>query len=122
VPTVFLSCHDFAYCEKLRVAFQADPDFDVCGEQQNGVKAVKEAMRLKPSLVIVEMQLTPMNDFYVAETIKLVLPDVPLFLVTDHHDPRFERKAVAAGVDALFEKEDDITPLLLNARTVVGLT
>jgi DNA-binding NarL/FixJ family response regulator len=121
MPSVFLSCQDRTYCEKLRASFQVDLDFGICGEEQNGVKAVKEAVRLQPDLVILEMQMTPRNDFYVAETIKTVLPKVPLFLVTDHDDPRFERRALSRGVDAVFEKEDDITPLLLNARAAVGL-
>jgi DNA-binding NarL/FixJ family response regulator len=121
MPSVFLSCQDRTYCGKLRIAFQIDPDFEICGEEANGVKAVKEALRLQPDLVILEMELTPANDFYVAETIKTVLPKVPLFLVTDRHDQRFERRALSRGVDAVFEKEEDVTPLLLNARAAVGL-
>ena len=121
MPNIFLSCQDRAYCGKLRAFFQIDPDFEICGEEPNGVKAAKEALRLQPDLVILEMELTLANDFYVAESIKTVLPKVPLFLVTDRHDQLFERRALARGVDAVFEKEEDVTPLLLNARAAVGL-
>jgi DNA-binding NarL/FixJ family response regulator len=119
--SVFLSCNDTAYYEKLRMTFQVDPNFRICGEQTNSVDAVKDVVRLQPDLVILEMELTPMNDLYVAETIKMVLPKVPLFLVTDHHDHRFERRALSRGVDAIFEKDDDTTTLLLNARAAVGI-
>jgi DNA-binding NarL/FixJ family response regulator len=122
MPRVFLSCQDRGYCGKLRASLQIDPDFEICGEGRNSLKAVKEALRLQPDLVIVEMEIANKNDFELAESIKRALPKVPLFLVTQGRDYRIERRALSRGVDAVFEKADDVIALRLNARAVAGLS
>jgi DNA-binding NarL/FixJ family response regulator len=110
MPRVFLTCGDLVFCEKLRVSFTAQSEFDVCGEARNGVEAIKEAMRLRPDIIIIEMQLSPLDDLDVAEAIKLIMLEVPLFLVIGKSDVLSEKEALSRGVDAVFEK-DEASPL-----------
>jgi DNA-binding NarL/FixJ family response regulator len=121
MPRVFLACHDIAFCKKLRISFQSEGGFDVCEAEKNTVEAIQKAVGLQPDLVILETELSPTKDFYVAEAIKLIWPKVPLFLVTHEPSPLSEKEALSRGVDAVFEKENDLTSLLLNARAAVGL-
>jgi DNA-binding NarL/FixJ family response regulator len=121
MPRVFLCGHDVGYVEKLRESFQDEVGFEVCEVEENGVETVKNAGKLQPDLVILEMESGPENDFYLADAIKLILPRVPLFLVTDQQNLESEKEALSQGADALFDEEWDLTPLLLNARATVGL-
>jgi DNA-binding NarL/FixJ family response regulator len=121
MPRVFLSCHDAGYCKELQKSFQSEMGFEVCGAEENRVKAINDAGNLQPDLIILEMESSARNDFHVADAIKLMLPRVALFLVTDQHNLESEKEALSHGADAVFEKETDLTPLLLNARAAVGL-
>jgi DNA-binding NarL/FixJ family response regulator len=120
MPRVFLTCGDAVLCETLRSSFQAQ-GFVVCGEARNGVKGIKKVMELVPDLVILEKGLFPLDGFEVAEALKLILPEVPLFLVAEHHDLETEKEALSHGIDAVFEKDHDFTSLVRNARAVCGL-
>jgi DNA-binding response OmpR family regulator len=120
MPRVFLTCGDAALCETLRSSFQAQ-GFVVCGEATNGIKAIKRAMELLPDLVILEKELSPLDGFEVAEALKLILPNIPLFLVAEQHDVKAEKEALSHGIDAVFEKDHDFSSLVFNARAVCGL-
>ena len=61
------------------------------------------------------------KTFEVAEALKLILPEVPLFLVAEHHDLETEKEALSHGIDAVFEKDHDFSSLVKNARAVCGL-
>ena len=54
-------------------------------------------------------------------TLKRVIPEIPLFLVTEAHSVQTEKEALCRGIDAVFEKEDDLTAFVMNARAVCGL-
>ena len=78
-------------------------------------------MELLPDLVVLETQILPMDGFEVAETLKLIMPEIPLFLVMEQHCLETEKEALSRGIDAVFAKEDDLTSLLMNARAICGL-
>jgi len=63
--------------------FQSQNDFAICGEAQNGVGLIKAAMELLPDLVILEMALPPLDGFEAAEALKLIMPALPVFLMTE---------------------------------------
>jgi chemotaxis response regulator CheB len=121
VPRVFLTCGDAAFCKTLRNSFLADGSFEICVEQKNGIEAILEAIKLFPDLVILGMVIPPLAVFGVAEALKLSMPEVPVFLVTELHGMEAEKKALSHGIDAVFEMDDDLNSLVTNARAVCGL-
>jgi DNA-binding NarL/FixJ family response regulator len=117
---VFLGCSD-AFCETLRNALQSQGGFVVCGETANGVELIKATMELLPDLVIVEMELPPLDGFEVADALKLIMPNLPVFLLTEQYSSRAEKEALSVGIDAVFDKAHDLKALVMNARAVCGL-
>ena len=121
MPRVFLTCGDTALFETLRNSFLAEGNFEICVEHQSGIEAILEAINLFPDLVILGMVMPPMGVFGVAEALKLSMPEVPVFLVTELHGMEAEKKALSHGIGAVFEMDDDLNSLLTNARAVCGL-
>lgn len=54
---------------------RARTDCEVVGEAENGAIAVREARRLKPDVVILDLQMPVMGGFAAAKLIKQSLPD-----------------------------------------------
>jgi len=121
MPRVFLTCGDAAFCETLRNSFLAEGNFEICVEQRNGIEVVMEAIGLFPNLVILGMETSPIDDFQVAEALKLSMPEVGIFLVTKLRGMEAEKEALSHGIDAVFERGDDLNSLVMNARAVCGL-
>jgi two-component system, NarL family, response regulator EvgA len=121
VHRIFLTCDDAGFCEELRRSLHSEPDFIVCGETKNGMDALKEAMKTLPHLVVVEMEALPGDGLRIAEALKRIMPEVPLFLVTSRNDADAEKEALSRGIDAVFDKESDFAAIMTNARAICGL-
>lgn len=104
----------------VRSLFEAQDEFVVCGEAENGVEAVEKATELSPDLIILNVSATLVDGFEVAEIFKQTMPHVPLFLLTSHYNVVTERIALSCGICAVFAKDDDPHSLILNARAVCG--
>jgi two-component system response regulator YesN len=115
---IFLTCDDVTFCEKLRHCFHAETDFVVCGEARNGIELLKKALALGPNLVVMEAARTSVDAFEIAEALKIIMPEVPLFLITDQHHVQAEKDVLSRGIDAVFEKAHDLTALVMNARAI----
>jgi hypothetical protein len=63
----------------------------------------------------------PQCGLETAEKLKLILPRVPLFLVTPEHTMAAEKEALHRGTDAAFTSDDDFSSLVMNARAMCGL-
>ena len=83
--------------------------------------ALKEAMKTLPHLVVVEMEALPGDGLRIAEALKRIMPEVPLFLVTSRNDADAEKEALSRGIDAVFDKRSDFAAIMTNARAICGL-
>jgi DNA-binding NarL/FixJ family response regulator len=117
---VLLVCSDAVLLDSLRNSFRTKDDFDVCGDAKDRVEAIGKVMKLFPDLVILEMELLLRDSFETAEELKLIMPKVPLFLITGRHGAQAEKEALSHGIDAVFEKNHDFTSLVMNARAICG--
>src|SRR5260370_39235008 len=54
----------------VRSTLESDPRFEVCGEAINGAVAIREAQRLKPDVVVLNVTLPVLNGFDAACEIK----------------------------------------------------
>ena len=56
--------------------------FQVCGEAADGVQAIKQAKKMKPDLVILDMAMPRMNGVEAASVINRMMPSLPIVLHT----------------------------------------
>lgn len=65
----------------------ADPQIDVVGRAANGVEALDLIHRLRPSVVVMDIEMPVLNGF---ETTKRIMTErpTPVVIVTSHHDPK----------------------------------
>ncbi len=118
---IFLTCGDQVFLETLRKSFQEEGDLEICVAHNEGLEGIFEAIDLFPDLVILGMELPPIDGLEIAEALKLCVPDVEVFLVAELHGMEAEKRALSHGIDAVFERDDDLRSLVLNARAVCGL-
>ncbi len=73
--------------ELLISLFRADPGTEVVGQASNGVEAVELTRRLRPSVVVMDIQMPEMDGFEATKRIMIEAP-TPVIIVTAAHDPR----------------------------------
>ena len=92
--------------------------WEVCAAVGNGRDAVKKAMELTPSLIILDLVMPHMDGLSAAREIGKVLPSVPIVLFTLHSFSGIELEARMAGVRQVVSK-NEVGALLRVAEELV---
>ena len=122
MPRILLICSDAVFAEMLRESILFEGDCEVCVETIEAVETTKKTIDLLPDLVMLEMEMSLINNPQISEALKLGMTELPVFLITDHYSMEAEKEALSWGMDAVFEKDHDFSSLVMNARAVCGLT
>jgi two-component system response regulator NreC len=104
----------------VRRLFDSHPDFEVCGEAENGREAIEKAERLKPDLIVLDLAMPVMNGLEAAPLLRRVLPDVWLILFTVHDGPEVNRFSLEAGIQAVVPKSEAAVNLIAQAQALLA--
>ena len=94
----------------LRDILQRYPDICVVGEAQNGEEAVIQSMKLKPTVVIIDINLPTISGMEATRLIKLQRPSTVVVALTAGVPDQTVTAMRGAGAAAVLSKGD-----LLNA-------
>ena len=103
----------------LRELFTAEPDFDVCGEAENGREAIEKAQELHPDLIVLDLSMPVMNGIDAARVLRKLMPTLPLIIFSEYSDALSEAEARSAGVSALVSKSEHVSVLVAKARALL---
>ena len=94
-----------------------EADLSVVGEASDSVEAVTVALRVRPDVAVLDLEMPPGDGLQAAASIRARLA-VPVVLVTRHARPAVLRRALAAGVAGFVPKTTPAARLAEIIRTV----
>ncbi len=94
--------------EGLQIALNAEDDITVVGQCPDGHEALEKVARLRPDVVLLDVNLPSMNGLQVARQLKSEAPHVAVVMLTAYHDSEQVLHTMRAGASAYCPK--DITP------------
>jgi DNA-binding NarL/FixJ family response regulator len=105
--------------EGLRRVLAARPDWEICGEADNGREAVALALRLKPDLVILDFAMPELNGLEATRQIRAALPRTEVLMLTMHDADSLVPEALAAGARGFLLKSDAGHALVTAVATLL---
>jgi DNA-binding response OmpR family regulator len=121
MPTVLIVDDDKAFRKQLCTLFVPDSGFETCVGTRNGIEALRKAKRLMPSLVVLNSSLPDMSGLELAQKLKAIRSEMPIFMLTTNYSVQVEKRALSYGITAVFSKIEDLVTLVANARAVCGI-
>jgi len=105
----------------LKRLIDARPDMTVCGEAQNAVEGLDEALRLNPDLITVDISLNEsMNGIEFVKNIRAQLENARILVLSMHDESIYALRALRAGAQGYLMKEEVLTRVVEAIRTVAG--
>jgi two-component system nitrate/nitrite response regulator NarL len=86
----------------------AQPDFEIVGEAQDGLEAVEQTQVLHPDVVLMDIRMPEHDGLDATRRIKAQMPDVKVVMLTVSDDEQDLATAVRYGADGYLLK--DLTP------------
>ena len=87
----------------LASLLRLEDDLEVIAECSTGTAAVEEALRLKPDICLLDLEMPGLDGVEVAERLQ-GLPEVRCIVVTRHARPGVLRRALSAGGEGFIPK------------------
>lgn len=102
----------------LRKVLEADPRIEVVGEAEDGESAIEEAMRLRPTVALIDIGLPGINGIETTSRIVRRMGDVAVLIVSMHADELYLRRSLKAGATGYVLKDSEDLDLVRAVMTV----
>ena len=104
----------------IRALLETESDFEVVGEAVNGLIAVKEAARLKPDVVIMDLMMPEMDGVEATRQICSQVPSAHVLLLTTFSTSDVIMEALEAGAIGALMKSVEDSSLISAIRKVAN--
>ena len=105
---IVLAHNHLLFRKGLARLLDAQPDFEVVGEAQDGAEAIRMARRMRPGLVLMDARLPVCDGPEATRRIKLRMPEVRVVMLGVPDDDEDLVRAIRLGADGYLLK--DILP------------
>jgi two-component system response regulator NreC len=102
----------------LRLLLEAEPDFEVIGEAEDGATAVEMAESVKPEMVLMDIGMPTLNGYEATREIKQRLPEINILVLTMHRTDEYFFQMLEAGASGYVLKGAKPRELIHAIRTV----
>jgi two-component system, NarL family, response regulator DevR len=118
IHVLLVDDHDLVR-EGLKAALRGHADFNVIAEARDGQEAVREAVRVKPQLVVMDVRMPgPMDGIEACREIRSRVGDANVLMLTSYGDERAVMASILAGAGGFVLKEVKMPQLVEAMRTV----
>jgi DNA-binding NarL/FixJ family response regulator len=104
----------------LRLLIDSQPDMTVVSEASDGAAAVRNAVALKPDVVVMDISMPGMNGLAATRALKEQRPAVAIVTLTRHGDDAYVQELLRAGVSGYVLKQSAPAELLQAIRAAAG--
>ena len=103
----------------LKYALQTDENIEVVGEANDGLELIELNKKIKPDLLIVDVNMPKMNGINSIKEIRKNDKEVKILMITMHQNESYIRDAFNIGINGYLFKLADIEEFLRAVHRIV---
>ena len=83
--------------EGIKLHLSAQSEFDVVGEAANGHEAIRQARRLQPDIILMDISMPQMNGIQAMTTLRQTVPHAKILVLTMHDNREYITQMIRLG-------------------------
>jgi pilus assembly protein CpaE len=107
--------------EMILRMLQFDPNIEVVGTARTGIEAIASAQKLKPDVIVMDINMPDMDGIAATENIRKRVPFIQVIILSVQSDPNYMRRAMLAGARDFLTKPpmiDELTSAIRRASVL----
>ncbi len=105
--------------EGLKAMLSPNPEYEIAGEAEDGLEAVRLIRKTKPDLVLLDLSMPRVSGFSVLREIKAAMPEVKILVLSIHESDEYVLQAFEAKADGYAVKDSSREELRVAIRSVL---
>ena len=105
--------------EGLKALFTSQPDFEVVGEAQDGIQAIRCVQTLAPDIILMDLSMPKLNGLEAIKEVKRLNPATKIIVLTVHNAEEYVLATLEAGADGYVLKDANRFELLMAMNHVL---
>lgn len=101
-----------SFAELLSAALNTVEGLRCVGTATTAAEGIAMATRLKPGIVVMDIQMPQQDGLQATRRIREVAPDTVIAVVTAHRDPEWISRAAQAGASAFIPKDGSLSEMI----------
>lgn len=90
--------------ETWKLLLQQDKRFDIISECASGAEAIQAAQLLKPDIILMDVNMSPINGFEATRKITKLVPSTKIIGVSVNNQPTYARNMMQLGAKGFVTK------------------
>ncbi len=92
----------------LKAAFELKENMEVVGEAVSGVEGIELCLKLKPTIVVMDINMPGIDGIFASKEIKKKSPETKILLLTMYDNKNYIMDALSSGIDGYILKMSDM--------------
>jgi DNA-binding NarL/FixJ family response regulator len=105
--------------EGLKAMLSPNSEYEIAGEAEDGLEAVRLIRKTKPDLVLLDLSMPRASGFSVLREIKAAMPEVKILVLSIHESDEYVLQAFEAKADGYAVKDSSREELRVAIRSVL---
>jgi len=120
VTTIVLADDHLVVRKGMRSLLEAELDFELIGEANDGLETVQLVERLTPDVVVLDLMMPGLNGIEVTRQIRKRSPYTKIVILSMHADDEYVLEALRCGANGYVLKDAGATELVGAVRDVAN--
>lgn len=91
-----------------KTLLENNPSFQVVADCDNGDSAILIAQEYKPDIMLVDINMSPLNGFMVTERVLEKVPSIKIIGLSVNNQPKYAAKMIALGAKGYLTKTSSL--------------
>ena len=106
--------------EGIRALLEANPDFEIVCEAENGLEAIRCVRKHKADLIILDLSMPKLGGISAIKEIKRQFPELRILVLTIHQSDQYVLETFEAGADGYCLKDAGRNELRMAVDSVLS--